>query len=86
MTVHLSANPSPKQKPLKRPKNSRSNLNANLYSAHSAIPGAGIPIAEYLYSLGALPDTGFRFHPVPARIRAFGTFPVRPTAYITYNH
>ncbi len=45
--------------------------------AHSILLGAGIPIAEHLCNLGALPDSGFRFHAVPAKIKAFGTFPVR---------
>ena len=45
--------------------------------AHSILLGAGIPIAEHLCNLEALPDSGFRFHAVPAKIKSFGTFPVR---------
>lgn len=45
--------------------------------AHSIILGAGIPIVEHLTNLGALPAEGFRFHAVPVKVRAFGSFPVR---------
>jgi kynurenine formamidase len=50
--------------------------------AHTLLLGAGIPIAEHLTGLDALPATGFRFSAVPARVRAFGTFPVRAYARI----
>lgn len=45
--------------------------------AHTILLGGGIPIAEHLTNLGALPEQGFRFHAVPAKVRNFGTFPVR---------
>jgi kynurenine formamidase len=45
--------------------------------AHTILLGTGIPIAEHLCNLGALPDRGFRFHAVPAKVKEFGTFPVR---------
>jgi len=45
--------------------------------AHSILLGAGIPIAEHLCNLGALPDSGFRFFAVPVKVKRFGTFPVR---------
>ena len=45
--------------------------------AHSILLGAGIPIAEHLCNLGALPDAGFRFFAVPVKVKRFGTFPVR---------
>lgn len=45
--------------------------------AHTVLLGAGIPIAEHLCALGALPHRGFRFHAVPVKFRGVGTFPVR---------
>jgi kynurenine formamidase len=45
--------------------------------AHTLLLGAGIPIAEHLCGLSALPATGFRFHAVPVKFRGVGTFPVR---------
>ncbi|MGQ0838991.1 cyclase family protein [Actinokineospora sp.] len=50
--------------------------------AHTALLAAGIPIAEHLRGLDALPVAGFRFHAVPAPIEGFGTFPVRAYAVI----
>jgi arylformamidase len=50
--------------------------------AHSLLLGAGIPVAEHLCHLDALPLTGFRFHCVPAKFRGVGTFPVRAYAVI----
>jgi kynurenine formamidase len=44
---------------------------------HTILLGAGIPIVEHLCNLDALPDDGFRFHAVPAKVKEFGTFPVR---------
>jgi arylformamidase len=44
---------------------------------HTVLLGAGIPIAEHLCNLGALPASGFRFHAVPVKFRGVGTFPVR---------
>jgi arylformamidase len=45
--------------------------------AHSILLGHDIPIVEHLRGLEDLPDSGFKFFAVPAKIRQFGTFPVR---------
>jgi kynurenine formamidase len=50
--------------------------------AHSILLGAGIPIAEHLCNLRALPDRGFRFFAVPVKVKRFGTFPVRAFAAV----
>ena len=50
--------------------------------AHTLLLGAQIPIAEHLTNLGELPREGFRFTAVPAKVKAFGTFPVRAYASI----
>jgi kynurenine formamidase len=47
---------------------------------HSALLGAEIPIVEHLCNLGALPDAGFRFSAVPAKVAGVGTWPVRAFA------
>jgi kynurenine formamidase len=47
---------------------------------HTLLLGAGIPIAEHLCNLAALPAEGFRFHAVPVKVCGFGTFPVRAYA------
>ena len=44
---------------------------------HSTLLGAGIPIVEHLCGLSEAPDTGGRFFAAPAKVRAFGSFPVR---------
>jgi kynurenine formamidase len=44
---------------------------------HTALLGAGIPIAEHLTGLARLPEAGFRFYAVPVKMRGMGTFPVR---------
>jgi arylformamidase len=46
---------------------------------HSTLLGAGIPIVEHLTGLGGLPEGagGARFFAVPAKVEAFGTWPVR---------
>jgi len=49
--------------------------------AHTLLLGADIPIAEHLTNMAELPREGFRFTAVPARVKSFGTFPVR--AYAT---
>jgi kynurenine formamidase len=49
---------------------------------HTTLLGAGIPIAEHLCGLDALPDAGFRFHAVPVKVRGLGTFPVRAYAVV----
>jgi kynurenine formamidase len=49
---------------------------------HSALLGAGIPVAEHLCNLAALPDRGFRFYAVPVKVVGMGTFPVRAFAVV----
>jgi len=49
---------------------------------HSILLAAGIPIAEHLTGLEALPDEGFRFHAVPIPVRGMGSFPVRAYAVV----
>jgi kynurenine formamidase len=44
---------------------------------HSILLGADIPVVEHLCGLDLLPERGFRFFAVPAKVKAFGTFPVR---------
>jgi arylformamidase len=44
---------------------------------HSTLLARDIPIVEHLCGLGAAPERGGRFFAVPAKVRAFGTFPVR---------
>jgi kynurenine formamidase len=48
--------------------------------AHTLLLGAGIPIVEHMTNLGALPDIGFRFFAVPAKVKGMGSFPVRAFA------
>ena len=47
---------------------------------HSALLGVEIPIVEHLCNLSSLPDQGFRFSAVPAKVAGFGTWPVRAFA------
>jgi arylformamidase len=47
---------------------------------HSALLGADIPIVEHLCRLGTLPESGFRFSAVPAKVLGFGSWPVRAFA------
>ena len=47
---------------------------------HSILLGAGIPIVEHLCNLGPLPESGFRFSAVPAKVAGFGSWPVRAFA------
>ena len=47
---------------------------------HSALLGAEIPIVEHLCRLGTLPESGFRFSAVPAKVLGFGSWPVRAFA------
>jgi arylformamidase len=50
---------------------------------HSTLLGAGIPIAEHLTGLAGVPDRGFRFSAVPAKVAGVGTWPVRAYARLT---
>ena len=47
---------------------------------HTQLLRANIPICEHMCNLENLPEDGFRFHAVPVKIEAFGTFPVRAYA------
>ena len=47
---------------------------------HSILLGADIPIVEHLCNLGPLPESGFRFSAVPAKVAGFGSWPVRAFA------
>ena len=49
---------------------------------HTTLLGNRIPICEHMCGLDLLPDTGFRFHAAPVKIKAFGTFPVRAYAVL----
>jgi kynurenine formamidase len=49
---------------------------------HTLLLGAGVPVVEHLCNLDQLPESGFRFHCVPAKFRGVGTFPVRAYAVI----
>ncbi|MGE5378197.1 MAG: cyclase family protein [Bacteroidota bacterium] len=50
--------------------------------AHTILLGNRIPICEHMCGLENLPDTGFRFHGAPVKVKAFGTFPVRAYAVL----
>ncbi len=50
---------------------------------HSTLLGADIPIVEHLCNLAALPDQGSRFFAVPAKVVAFGSWPVRAFSLLT---
>ena len=49
---------------------------------HTVLLGADIPICEHMWNLEKLPDSGFRLHAAPVKIKGFGTFPVRAYAII----
>lgn len=49
---------------------------------HTLLLGAEIPICEHLCNLEKLPDSGFRFHAAPVKVKGFGTFPVRAYAIL----
>jgi arylformamidase len=50
--------------------------------AHSLLLGADIPIVEHLCNLDQIPHTRFFFYAVPAKVKGFGTFPVRAFAIV----
>ncbi len=50
--------------------------------AHTILLGKQIPICEHMCGLETLPDSGFRFHAAPVKVKAFGTFPVRAYAVL----
>ena len=49
---------------------------------HTVLLGAEIPICEHMCNLERLPDSGFRFHAAPVKVKGFGTFPVRAYAIL----
>jgi arylformamidase len=49
---------------------------------HSTLLGAEVPIVEHLCNLGSLPEKGFRFFAVPAKVAGFGTWPVRAFGHV----
>ncbi len=49
---------------------------------HTTLLGNRIPICEHMCGLDWLPNTGFRFHAAPVKVKAFGTFPVRAYAVL----
>ncbi|HEV7164598.1 MAG TPA: cyclase family protein [Gammaproteobacteria bacterium] len=49
---------------------------------HTVLLGADIPICEHMCNLEQLPDSGFRFHAAPVKVKGFGTFPVRAYAVL----
>ncbi|MEW6232671.1 MAG: cyclase family protein [Chloroflexota bacterium] len=49
---------------------------------HTILLGVGIPIVEHLCGLDQLPDQGFRFFAVPAKVKGLGSFPVRAFAIV----
>ena len=51
--------------------------------AHTQLLRANIPICEHMCNLDSLPDSGFRFHAAPVKVKAFGTFPVRAYAIVS---
>jgi kynurenine formamidase len=50
--------------------------------AHTRLLEAQIPIVEHLTNLESLPETGFRFHCVPAPFHGLTSFPVRAYAVL----
>lgn len=50
--------------------------------AHTILLGNRIPICEHMCGLESLPESGFRFHAAPVKVKAFGTFPVRAYAVL----
>jgi arylformamidase len=49
---------------------------------HSTLLRHDIPIVEHITNLDQVPDSGFRFHAVPVKVKNFGTFPVRAFALL----
>jgi len=56
--------------------------NDGLRPVHTTLLGNRIPICEHMCGLNGLPDKGFRFHAVPVKVKAMGTFPVRAYAVL----
>jgi len=49
---------------------------------HTTLLGSRIPICEHMCGLENLPDSSFRFHATPVKLKAMGTFPVRAYAVL----
>ncbi len=49
---------------------------------HTILLGAEIPIVEHMCGLDQLPEAGIRFFAVPAKVKGFGSFPVRAFAIV----
>ena len=49
---------------------------------HSVLLKNNILIVEHMCQLALLPDTGFKFHAVPPKMKGVGTFPVRAYASV----
>jgi arylformamidase len=49
---------------------------------HSALLASDVPIVEHLCNLGSVPDRGFRFFAVPAKVARFGSWPVRAFGHV----
>ncbi len=49
---------------------------------HTTLLGNKIPILEHMKGLDRLPENGFRFFAVPAKVKGFGSFPVRAFAIV----
>ena len=49
---------------------------------HTTLLGNRIPICEHMRGLEDLPDSGFRLHAAPVKVKAMGTFPVRAYAVL----
>jgi kynurenine formamidase len=49
---------------------------------HTVLLGTDIPICEHMCNLEQLPDSGFRFHAAPVKVKGMGTFPVRAYAIV----
>jgi kynurenine formamidase len=49
---------------------------------HSTLLGAGIPIVEHMCNLFRLPERGFHFYAVPAKVVGFGSWPVRAFGHV----
>jgi len=44
---------------------------------HSTLLAHDVPVVEHLCNLSDVPERGGRFFAVPAKVKAFPTFPVR---------
>ena len=49
---------------------------------HTILLKQEIPIVEHMTNLASLPNSDFKFFAVPAKVKGFGTFPVRAFAIV----